>query len=75
MASCATRWVESMTVANHTILIGPNIVEIISFLEKQPRSKQPNCQSYKNVRVAVNDNLTIVKLEFFVYIASILEPF
>ena len=36
---------------------------------------QPKCQSYENVKVTVNDNLTIVKLEFFTCIASILEPF
>ena len=48
---------------------------MISFWEKQPRSKQPKCQSYENVKVAVNYNLPVVKLELFAYVASILEPF
>ena len=75
MAFRVTKWVKSMTVAIRAVFIWPNIVTMISFWKKQPRSKQPKCQSYENVKVAVNDNLTIVKLEFFAYIASIMEPF
>ena len=48
---------------------------MISFWEKQPRSKQRKCQSYENIKVAANDNLTTVQLEFFAYTVSILEPF
>ena len=43
--------------------------------KKQPRSKQSKCQSNESFKVEVNNNLTTVKLEFFAYIASILEPF
>ena len=75
MAFCATRWVESMIVANRAILIWSNIVKTISFWEKQPRSNQPKCQSCENFKVTFNDNLTTAKLELFAYIASILEPF
>ena len=56
-------------------LIRSNIVKMISFWEKRPRSMQPKCQSYENVKFAVNDNLTSAKLQFFAYMASMLGPF
>ena len=75
IAFCATIWVETVTVDNHAILIWPNIVKMISFWGKLPRSKQPKCQNYENLKVAVNGNLTFVKYDFFTFSTSILELF
>ena len=75
MEFCVTRWIGSIAVAKRAILIWPNIVKMISFWKKQPGPKQPECQCYENVKVAFSVNLTVVKLEFFAYFPSILEPF
>ena len=48
---------------------------MISFWGKLPRSKQPKCQNYENLKVAVNGNLTFVKYDFFTFSTSILELF
>ena len=48
---------------------------MVSFWEEQPSSKRPKSKSYGYVKTAVDDSLTDVKLEFFAYIAGILEPF
>jgi len=74
-AFCSTRWTESKPAAERAITIWPNIEKMVSFWEKQPTSKRPKSKSYDNVKKAVNDPLTVVKLEFFAFIASILEPF
>ena len=75
MEFCVTRQIGSIAVAKRAILIWPNIVKMISFGKKQPGPKQPECQCYENVKVAFSVNLTVVKLEFFAYFPSILEPF
>ena len=48
---------------------------MVSFWEKLPKSKHPKCKSYDNVKNAANDNLIAMELEFFTYIAGILQPF
>ena len=48
---------------------------MVSFWEKLPQSKRRKCKSYHNVKNAASDNLVAVKLEFFSYITSILQPF
>ena len=73
-AFCSTRWTENKSTAERAISIWPYIEQIVTFWEKKP-SKRPKSKSYANVKNAVNDPLTEVKLEFFAYIAGILEPF
>ena len=41
------------------------MVKIVNFWEKLPKSKQPECDSYNIVKDAVDDTLTVAKLEFF----------
>ena len=64
-----------MKVANRAISICPNIQEMLSFWGKLPQSKRPKCKSYDNVKNAANDNFMAVKVQFFSYIAGILQPF
>ena len=48
---------------------------MVSFWEKLPQCKYPKCKSYDNVKNAANDNLIAMELEFFTYIAGILQLF
>ena len=40
-----------------------------------PKSKRPSSRSYFNVQESLDDELIIAKLQFFVYVAGIVEPF
>ena len=75
MAFCATRWVESKPVADKAIGIWSYIEKLVLFWEGLSAAKQPKCNSYKTLQVAVGDSFTIVKLQFFSYIASLLLPY
>ena len=74
-AFCSTRWTENRSTAERAISIWSNVEKMVSFWEEQPSSKRPKSKSYGYVKTAVDDSLTDVKLEFFAYIAGILEPF
>ena len=45
------------------------------FWEKLALSKRPKEKNYKTITDAVKDNLIIGKLNFFSFVASILQPF
>ena len=51
------------------------MVKIVNFWKKLPKSKQPKCDSYNLVKDAVNDPLTVAKLEFFIQIVGLLEAY
>ena len=51
------------------------MVKIVNFWEKLPKLKQPKCDSYNIAKDAVDDPLTVAKLEFFIYVAGLLEPY
>jgi len=72
---CATRWTESKPVADRAINIWPSICKLVEFWEKLPPSKRPKSKSFLNVQKAVKDKLTLLKLEVFSYVASLLEPY
>ena len=72
---CATRWVEDDKVADRLLHIWPNMVKIVRFWEKLPKSKQPSSKSFLNVQTASNDVLTPVKLSFFSYFAGLFKPY
>ncbi|XP_066910897.1 uncharacterized protein [Clytia hemisphaerica] len=74
-AFCSTRWTENKPTAERAISIWPYIEQIVTYWEKKPPNKRPKSKSYANVKTAVNDPLTVVKLKFFAYVAGILEPF
>jgi hypothetical protein len=72
---CATRWVEDKAPADRLREIWPNIIKIVKFWLTLTKKKQPSGKSFDAVKGAVEDPLTIAKLSFFSYIASILQPF
>lgn len=74
-AFCATRWVEDMKVANRAVELWPNIKKVVEKWEKLAPSKRPKGKNYQTVLAAIKDNLTVAKLNYFSFIASILEPF
>ena len=72
---CATRWFEDKPVSDRLLKIWPNIVKLVNFWLTLPKSKQPKSKSFEAVKSAVEDNLTIVKLNVFSYFASLCQPF
>ena len=50
-------------------------MEIVRFWQKLVPSEQPKCKSYTTLKEAASDRLTIPKLQFFAYFASVLKPF
>ena len=74
-AICGTCWVENKKVADRAILVRSHIVEIVRFWQKLAPSKQPKCKSYTTLKEAASDKVVIPKLQFFTYVASVLEPF
>jgi hypothetical protein len=75
LAFCATRWVESKSVADRAVVIWPDIAKLVLFWEKLSKSKQPKSKSFISVQDAVHNPLTIAQFQFFSYIAGLLEPF
>ena len=69
------RWVENKRVATRLIDIWENIKKVYAFWESMPKSKRPSSKSYFNVQESLDDELIIAKLQFFVYVAGIVEPF
>ena len=69
------RWVESKRAATLLIDIWENIKKVYAFWESMPKSKRPSSKSYLYVQESLDDELIIAKLQFFVYVAGIVEPF
>ena len=57
------------------MLIWPHIKELFPFWGKLTKSKQPKCKSYETLKDAVKDRLIIAKLQFFSFVASVVEPY
>ena len=62
-------------MADRLLSIWDNVVKVIRFWEKKPKSKQPKCKSYINVQKACNDIFTVARLNFFSYFAGFFKPF
>ena len=69
------RWVEDKQVADRLVLLWPNIIQMMKFWECKPKSKRPTSKSYLNLKNVYTDSLYPVKLQFFSFFASILQPF
>ena len=52
-----------------------NLVKLLEFWERLPKSKCPKSKSYEKVKCALVDPLLTVKLNFFCYSAGMEEPF
>ena len=62
-------------MADCAIEIWPRICKVVKFWEKLPPSKRPKSESFLNVQEAVKDSLKSLKLYFFSFIASLMEPY
>ena len=70
-----TRWVDNKRVSDQLILSWENMIVSSKICESLPKKKRPSSKSYINVKKAVDDDLTVSKLSFFSYVASLMEPY
>ena len=75
LSFCTTRWFGDKKLAERLISIWPSIVKIVNHWESYPKSKPPSCKSYEFVLNAVKNELSLVRLQFFNYLASMFETF
>ena len=72
---CGTRWVDNKRDLDRLISLWENIISISRFWESLPKKKRPTSKSYLAVKSAIADDLTVSKLIFFSYVASLMEPY
>ena len=72
---CGLRWLEDKKVAERALEIWPNITAYVTETLKKPTTQIPTASSFATVRSAVQNHLTIAKLQFFVSTASIMKPY
>ena len=72
---CGHRWLEDKKVAERALEIWPNITAYVTETLMKPKSQIPTASSFATVRSAVQNDLTIAKLQFFVSTASIMKPY
>lgn len=72
---CSTRWIEDVNVAQRAVEIWGNICKYIGPLSNAPKSKRPKSASFATVVKAVNDPLTLAKLNVFISTAKRFMPF
>ena len=72
---CGHRWLEDKKVAERAISIWPNIHKYVVETLKKPKSKIPSSASFATVKSAVHDILIVAKLQFFVSVATVMQPF
>ena len=72
---CVHRWLEDKKVAERALEIWPIITSYVTETLKKPVSQIPTASSFATVRSAVQNHLTIAKLQFFVSAASIMKPY
>ena len=51
------------------------IKQLYKFWDSLPKSKRPKCKSYFTLGNALKDNLIVAKLQFFAFVANLVEPF
>ena len=64
---CGHRWLEDKKVAERALEIWPNITAYVTETLKKPTSQIPTASSFATVRSAVQNHLTIAKLQFFCF--------
>ena len=69
------RWTGNEKVALWYIKAWDAIKQLYTFWHSLPKSKHLKCKSYFTLGNALKDNLIIAKLQFFAYVADLVEPF
>ena len=72
---CGTRWVENKQVADGAFLVWSNLIKITKFWVELIKYKQPKCKSFTVLTDPVFDLFMPAKLQFFSYVAGLLEPY
>ena len=72
---CGVRWVEDCPVAERALFLWGNIEKYVYTIEVGPKKNIPKCSSYKTVSVAVSEPLTCARLQVFINIAKVVQPF
>ena len=72
---CATRWVEDRPLAVREVEVCGPCVKLIRHYESLSKSKRPKNKFYKRLVSHYTDLLVPVKLQFFVFVATIFEPY
>ena len=72
---CATRWFENRPVAKRAIEVWGPCVKLIRHYESLSKSKRPKNKSYERSVSHYTDLLVPVKLQFFVFVTTIFEPY
>lgn len=68
---CAVRWVENVDVASRALQVLPHVKKYIAENSK----KLPKNTTCKNIQLACSDAFISAKTQFFISIASVIEPF
>ena len=71
----ATKWIEDKVVSSRLIELSDNIKEVFDFRKGLAKSKRSQSKNYQNVKTHINDPLTLAKLKFFPFVASLLDPY
>ena len=72
---CPTRWIENLPVAERVVEMWSDLKSYIDSFNRRPVSKTPTSESFKVLKEAMGDVLILAKLEFFIYIAKVVNPF
>ena len=72
---CGHRWCENENCAHRAEQVWPGFVKFIDYLNKLPKSQQPQGKSFKVLQDAVKDPLIPAKLKLVEFIASKLNRF
>ena len=72
---CATRCVEDRPVAERAVEVWSPCIKLIRHCESLSKSKGSKNKSYKRLVNHYTDLLVPVKLQFFVFVVTIFEPY
>ena len=68
---CSVRWVENVEVASRALEVLPHVKKYMAEKSK----KLPKNSTCKNIQLACSDPFICAKTQFFISIASVIEPF
>ena len=69
------KWTENRKVALQLNEAWDAIKQLYRFWDSLPKSKCQKCKSYFTLGNALKDNLIVPKLQFFVSVVNLVEPF
>lgn len=68
------RWIENVSVCERALEIIPHFQKYIEYVEKGKFVK-PTCKSFENVQNHIKDKLLPIKLNIFLSVAKLFQPF